>query len=274
MTTKRPDEEYESEFGTRLDAYAEDGVAPSPTSDVGAFMNRGGRAPWFARLRSSGAMAATAALAVIVVSAGLAFIGPGLDLGKKPSGTPTPSGSTAPSLTASIQPTPQPSLTGETPAPGNAAPSGATYIPNLTIDQVLAAAQHAGFSCVSEPESESSGATFYQLICSLDDAASGYSFAVTAGYWTFDRIDQLHLVANPLGGTQDPSKARSALSSLFVIALQVADRQAAVSWFTSNENDPACDPCVQTYTDYTIELQGSAIAGSGAITVHGKAVVP
>jgi len=274
MTIKRPDDEYESVLGARLDAYAERGVAGSPASDLSTFVTRGRTASWLSRLRSGGAMAVTAAVAVIAVSAGLAFLGPGFDVGKKPSATPIPSGSSGPSLTASTEPSSQPSMAGETPDPGNAPPAGSTYVPNLTIDQVLTTVQKVGFSCLSEAESTSQGATFYQLICSLDDRASGFSYAVTAGYWTFDRIDQLHIVSNPLDGTQDAAKARSTLSGVFGIALKLADRQAAVAWFTSKDGDAACDPCVLTYGDYTIELQGSAIAGASAITVHGKAIVP
>jgi hypothetical protein len=170
--------------------------------------------------------------------------------------------------------TPVPSLAGETPGPTNTAPAGASYIPNLTIEQVLAAARTLGFACLSEPESVSGGATSYQLICSVDDAVSGYSFALTAGYWTFDRVAELHVVAHPLGGTQDPARARTVMSGLFVIALAGPDRQAAAAWYASHDADTACQPCTQTYGDSRVELQASATAGSGAITVQGIAIVP
>lgn len=178
------------------------------------------------------------------------------------------------SPTPSPRVTPLPSLVGETPGPTNIAPAGATYIPNLTIEQVLAAAWSVGFSCLSEPESDAGGATLYQLICSVDDSVSGYSFALTADYWRLDRIGQLHVLANPLAGTQDAARARTVLSGLFLIALAAPDRQAAATWYASHDADTACQPCVQTYGDSIIELQASATAGSGAITVHGITIAP
>jgi hypothetical protein len=178
------------------------------------------------------------------------------------------------SPTPSPRITPVPSLAGETPGPTNSPPAGATYIPNLTIEQVLAAARTPSFACLSEPESVSGGATSYQLICSVDDAVSGYSFALTAGYWTVDRIGELHVVSHPLDGTQDPARARTVLSALFVIALAGSDREAAAAWYASHDADTACQPCVQTYGDSRVELEASATAGSSAITVQGIAIVP
>jgi hypothetical protein len=183
-----------------------------------------------------------------------------------------PACSTSP--TPSPRMTPLPSLAGETPGPTNSAPAGATYIPNLSIQEVLAAAGTVGLACVSEAESVSGGATLYQLICSVDDAFSGNSLALTADYWTFDRIGQLHVLANPLGGTLDPARARAVLSGLLLIALAGPDRQAAARWYASHDADTACQPCVQTYGDSNVELQASATAGAGAITVHGLAIVP
>jgi hypothetical protein len=167
-----------------------------------------------------------------------------------------------------------PSLAGETPGPTNSPPSGATYIPNLTIEQVLAAVRTIGFACFSEPGSGSGGATLYQLICAVNDSVSGYRFALTADYWTLDRIGQLHILANPLGGTKDAARARTVVRGLFVIALAAPDREAAATWYASHDADTACQPCVETYGDSSVELQASAIAGSGAITVHGLASVP
>ena len=178
------------------------------------------------------------------------------------------------SPTPSPRITPVPSLGGETPGPTDTAPAGATYIPNLTIEGVLAAAQAAGLSCLSEPESASGGATLYQLICSVDNAVSGYGFVLTADYWTLDRISQLHVLANPLGGAPDPATSQAVLSGLFLIALAEPDRQAAATWYATHDGDTACQPCVQTYGDSSVELQASATPGSAAITVHGIAIVP
>jgi uncharacterized protein DUF4232 len=169
---------------------------------------------------------------------------------------------------------PLPSLTGQVPGPTNSPPAGATYIPNLTLEVVRVAAQRAGLSCISEPTSVSGGATLYQLICSSGDTASGFSYALTADYWTVDRLDELHVVAHPVeDATRDPAKALSVLTELIVIALVPADREAAGSWIASHDRDTACQPCVRAYGDSSIELQGSAIAGSEAITVHGTANV-
>lgn len=114
----------------------------------------------------------------------------------------------------------------------------------------------------------------YQLICAVNDSVSGYRFALTADYWTLDRIGQLHVLANPLGGPSAAARARSVTSALFVIALAAPDRQAAATWFASHDADTACQPCVQTYGDSSVELQASATAGWNAITVHGLASVP
>jgi hypothetical protein len=270
--TEQPDS-YETEFGARLRSYAARGVAGSPGPDIGRLAMTINRQSWTSWLRSGGLLAGAAALGLVVALGGLSLLRLGPQLGVKPS--PQPSATApAPSAFESAQPTASATLQGETPGPGAAAPKGALYIRGLTIAEVIEIAQGANFSCESVAGNVPGDAALFELICTVDDRAAGYSYALTAAYWTLDRISEFRLVAHPLGQTTDPAKARGVFDTVLALPFEGSDLQAAVSWFATNMDNPACAPCTKGFGEDKVEIQASSLPGASAITITGTATVP
>lgn len=273
--TSAPDD-YESRLASRLRSFVDQGVAEMPIGygDGLILPGRHLTSTRASRVRTAIAIAGAVVSGLLVALVGFSVLRPSPPVGVKPTASPMPTVSPTATPMVSAMPTPLPTLPGETPGPTAVAPTGARFIPVITIDTVFAVAHDAGFSCQSLLGNIPDNATLYQLVCTMDDQTAGYSYVLSAAYWTGNRLNELHLVANPLGTTVDPVSSVGLFNTVLKLPFAESAQQGALSWFAGKIDGPGCAPCIQTFGQVVVEVQSSSVAGAASITVTGAMVQP
>jgi hypothetical protein len=143
------------------------------------------------------------------------------------------------------------------------------------LDQFVSVAEGFGFSCYSRAGSIPGDPNLYQLVCSADISADGYSYSVTAGYWAFDRISAYNVTALSLGSDGNLVHVETALTALLTVSFPPSEAVAVTSWFVTNVENPACGPtpCAQTFEGARADVTYGE-NGARALNVYGTAAAP
>ena len=136
----------------------------------------------------------------------------------------------------------------------------------MDIGQLAQAAAAAGLECQSASGGPPGGTGSFTLGCEGNNAASGYSYRITAPYWTFDAVSDYQITALPADGGADQLAGADWVSGITTIPFAEDQRTMVIDWIAQHVAAPECAsaPCERPVGAVTVVVEGGS---NGAFTI-------